>query len=203
MSDLVVARIGRPHGLRGEVTVQTHTDDPRARFVEGERFRTQAAPGSGVPRELTLASARVHRGVWLLSFAEVPDRGGAESLRGTRLLVPVAGTQTEEDEGWYEEELLGLTAYDPAGVVVGRVGGLRTGPAQDLLVLVLPDGHQAMVPFVESLVPVVDVPGGRVVVDPPPGLLDLGRPDSGSSDLGSSDLGPGDTGSRDTASGGS
>ena len=182
MTDVLVARIGKPHGLRGEVTVQTHTDDPQARFVEGARFATEAAAGSGVPRELTLAAARQHREVWLLTFAEIPDRTGAESLRGTRLyaaahdLDPAAGEQDPGEEGWYEDELVGLTAYDPAGDLLGRVSGLRTGP-QDQLVLTLSDGHEALVPFVEALVPVVDVPGGRVVVAAPAGLLDLGRPE--------------------------
>lgn len=183
MTDVLIARIGKPHGLRGEVTVQVHTDDPRARLVEGAHFTTEAAAGSGVPRELTVTSARSHRGVWLLSFAEIPDRTGAESLRGTRLFAAAHAATNggpSDDEGWYEDELVGLTAYDPSGMIVGQVSGLRTGSAQDLLVLTLPDHHEAMVPFVTALVPVVDVPGGRVVVDAPPGLLDLGRPDDSS-----------------------
>ena len=70
---LLVARIGKPHSLNGEVTVQTHTDDPERRFVEGTEFATEAAAGTGVPRSLTLRSARLHNGVWLLGFDEIPD----------------------------------------------------------------------------------------------------------------------------------
>lgn len=183
-TDRLVARIGRPHGLRGEVTLQLHTDDPEARLAPGTVLDTRAEPGSGVPRTLTVASARSHQGTWLVGFEGIPDRTGAEGLRGTRLVRPAdlvdpAGdrspTEDEDDEGWYEDELVGLAAYDPAGVLLGEVSGLVTGVAQDRLVLTLTDGAQAEVPFVEALVPSVDLEAGRVVVDAPPGLLDLGR----------------------------
>ena len=162
-SRLLVARIGKPHGLRGEVTVQTHTDDPEARFAPGVAYATEAAPGSGVPRSLTLRTARLHQKTWLLGFEEIPDRTGAESLRGTRLFIDAeaaAEAAADEDDAWYEDEL-------------GEVTGLRTGAAQDQLVLRLTGGAEALVPFVEAIVPEVDVEGGRVVVDAPPGLLEL------------------------------
>src|SRR6478735_4969987 len=104
---LLVARIGKPHGLRGEVTVQLHTDDPESRFATGAELTTEAVPGSGVPRVLTVSSARSHRGIWLIGFEGVPDRSGAESLRGTRLLVDASlGLPEDDDEGWYESELV-------------------------------------------------------------------------------------------------
>lgn len=172
---LLVARIGKPHGLRGEVTVQTHTDDPERRYVPGTVFATQAAAGTGVPRELTLASARKHRAVWLLGFEEIPDRTGAESLRGTRLLLDIdAGEQeVDEDDGWYEHDLVGLAVHDPAGAVLGEVTGLSIGAAQDLLELRLSDGREVLVPFVEAIVTDVDTEAGHVVVDAPAGLFDL------------------------------
>jgi 16S rRNA processing protein RimM len=176
VSSLLVARIGRPHGLRGEVTVQVHTDVPERRLAPGTRLATEAPPGSGVPRELTVATSRLHRSIWLVGFEEVPDRTGAEGLRGTRLLLDetVAEEEPEDEDSWYEKDLVGLTAFDPLGEPIGEVTELRTGP-QDQLVLRLPDGHEALVPFVHAIVPTVDVEGGRVVVDAPPGLLDLGR----------------------------
>lgn len=171
---LLVARIGKPHGLRGEVTVQTHTDDPEARFAPGVVYATEAAPGSGVPRSLTLRTARLHQKIWLLGFEEIPDRTGAESLRGTRLFIDAeAAAAVDEDDAWYEDELVGLAAVDPSGATLGEVTGLRTGAAQDQLVLRLTGGTEALVPFVEAIVPEVDVEGGRVVVDAPPGLLEL------------------------------
>ena len=170
----LVARIGKPHSLRGEVTVQVHTDDPESRFVPGARFATEAADGSGVPRELVLRSVRVHNGIWLLAFEGIPDRTGAEGLRGTRLFVDTETVEDEaEEDAWYEDELVGLAAVDPAGVQLGTVSGLEVGPAQDLLVLTLPGGGTAYVPFVAEIVPEVDVEVGRVVIDAPPGLLEL------------------------------
>ncbi|NLW98482.1 MAG: ribosome maturation factor RimM [Actinomycetales bacterium] len=175
-TDRLIARIGKPHGTRGEVTVQVHTDDPESRFAPGAVFTTQAPTGSGVPRALTLAAARLHRDIWLLQFEEIPDRTGAEGLRGTTLHLDEEQVAAEADEeSWYEDELVGLTAYDPAGGRLGEVTGLVTGAAQDLLVVGLEDGAEAMVPFVAAIVLEVDVEGGRVVMDPPPGLLDLAR----------------------------
>ena len=181
----LVARIGKPHGLRGEVTVQVHTDDPHGRFAPGRVLDTEAAPGSGVPRRLTVRTSRLHRQIWLLGFEEIPDRTEAESLRGTRLVIDAAPDRLEEgdlddvdddsgdDDAYDEAELVGLAAVTSAGEPLGTVSGLRIGAAQDLLAVTLVDGRTALVPFVEAIVPEVDLPGGRVVLDPPPGLLDL------------------------------
>ncbi|PID96537.1 MAG: ribosome maturation factor RimM [Actinomycetales bacterium] len=168
----VVARIGKPHGIRGEVTVQVHTDDPERRFAVGTELPTSAPSGSGVPRTLTIRSARNHRGIWLLGFHEIPDRTGAESLRGTRLLTP---DDAADHTGWYADELAGLPVLLPDGTPVGDVAGLELGPGQDRLVVTLHDGHTASIPLVEAIVPVIDNSAGHVVIDPPDGLLDLGR----------------------------
>ena len=164
----VVARIGKPHGLRGEVTVQLHTDDPEERFAAGAVLDTEPDRGT-----LTVAGTRVHQGVWLLRFEEVADRTGAEALRGTRLLA-------DEDEGegedaWYEDDLVGVEVRDPDGTRIGEVVALDVRPAQDLLEVRLLDGRTGLVPFVEAIVPVVavDTDDPHVVVDAPPGLFDL------------------------------
>jgi 16S rRNA processing protein RimM len=176
----LVARIGKPHGLRGEVTLRLHTDEPEERFATGAVLRTEAEPGSGVPLQLTVATARDHQGVWLVSFDQVPDRTGAEGLRGVRLLCDVpdgdrAERDTADDEdAWYEDELVGLIAVDPAGERFGEVVGLTVGGAQDLLEISLDAGARALVPFVTQIVPVVDIDAGRIVIDAPPGLLELG-----------------------------
>ena len=175
-SSTVIARIGKPHGLLGEVTVQLHTDEPERRLAVGTAIDTEAVAGTGVPRALTVRSTRVHNGVWLVAFEEIPDRTGAESLRGTRLVVDAADLlpADDEDDVFTEEQLRGLAVVDPAGTVLGEVGALELGAAQDRLVILLPDGREAQVPFVAALVPEVDLEAGRVVVDAPPGLLDLG-----------------------------
>jgi len=171
---VVLARIGKPHGLRGEVTVQLHTDEPERRFAVGTVLETEAAPGSGVPRQLTLRSTRVHRGIWLLGFEEIQDRTGAEGLRGTRLVTDEVTVDADRDEEAYlEDDLVGLEVRDPAGAVLGTVSGLELGTAQDRLVVELSDGVTACVPFVEAIVPTVAE--DHVVVDAPPGLFDLYR----------------------------
>jgi 16S rRNA processing protein RimM len=172
---IVLARIGKPHGLRGEVTVQLHTDEPELRFADGAVLATEAAPGSGVPKQLTIRSTRVHNGIWLLAFVEVPDRTGAEGLRGTRLVLDESELPESEDddEAWYEDDLVGLEVRDPSGAVLGTVTGLEVGDAQDRLLIDLTDGVTAQVPFVEELVP--EVAEDHVVVDAPPGLFDLYR----------------------------
>jgi 16S rRNA processing protein RimM len=174
---VVVARVGRPHGLRGEVTVRLHTDEPERRLAVGAVLATEAPPGSGVPRELTVRSTRVHRGIWLVAFDEVPDRTGAEGLRGTRLVLDADDAPAVEDEEdvFGEEELVGLTVVDTEGTALGEVAGLELGAAQDRLRVRLADGREGLVPIVAALVPEVDVAGGRVVVDAPAGLFDLGE----------------------------
>ncbi len=168
---LVVARIGKAHGLRGEVTVQLHTDAPQQRFAPGVVLDTE--PASTGP--LTVRSVRDHNGITLLAFEQAPDRTGAQRLRGTRLLAEARdGRQGQPDEdAWYEAELTGLAVLLTDGTEVGVVTGLEPRAVQDLLVLELTDGRRARVPLVAELVPEVDIAAGRVVIDPPAGLLDL------------------------------
>lgn len=168
MNDVVVARIGKPHGLKGEVTVRVHTDAPDERFVIGATFRTD--PTAHGP--LTLRTHRVHNGIHLLAFEEAADRTAAEGLRGTQLLVEAADDDGDED-AWYADDLVGLSVVDPQGSELGTVVELHDRPAQDLLEIRLRDDRIAYVPFVEQIVPDVDVDAGRIVVDAPPGLLDL------------------------------
>ena len=165
---VVVARIGKAHGLRGEVTVQVLTGAPDERFLPGAVFA--AEPAAAGP--LVLRSARDNNGILLLGFEGTQDRNGAEALRGVKLLADVLEDDGDE-ETWFERDLVGLRAVTVGGVEVGEVTALESRPAQDLLVLRLTDGREALVPFVTAIVPEVDIAGGRLVLDPPPGLLDL------------------------------
>lgn len=174
----VVARIGKPHGLRGEVTVHVLTDDPSGRFVVGKEFPTEPAEAG----PLRLRGVRVHQGIHLLSFDGHADRNAAEALRGTRLLasesVPSGDARTDgaddgDEEAWYPEELIGFAVVDPSGTRLGTVRALHLREAQDLLEVTRPGGGSALVPFVVEIVPEVDVDRRQVVLDAPPGLLDL------------------------------
>jgi 16S rRNA processing protein RimM len=170
---LVVGRIGKPHGLKGEVSVEPRTDEPDRRFAAGARLRTERhRPGAHAGGELTVREARWHSGRLLVTFDEIADRTAAEEARGTLLVVPVDPEETPDDpEEFYDHQLVGLDVVTVAGERVGEVAEVVHGAAQDLLVVRIGD-RDVLVPFVVALVPEVDVAGGRVVVDDRPGLLD-------------------------------
>ena len=164
--DVIVGTIGRPHGVGGEISLHSRTDVPEQRFVPGRPLRTSAG------RILTVAAVRRHHGGLLLRFDEVRDRSSAEAMRGQDLwaAVPADAPAVEADD-FYDRHLIGLDARDPDGHPVGRVASVLHLPAQDLLAIDTPRGER-LVPFVTDLVPVVDLSGGFLVVNPIPGLLD-------------------------------
>lgn len=171
--EVVVGRLGRPHGLRGDVTVDVRTDEPERRFAVGAVLRAQPPRGSsGVPTRLTVVGARRHQGILLVRFEEVEGREAAEAVRGTVLHATIpAGESPEDPEEYYDHQLVGLAVEDLDGSPLGRLAGVLHGGAQDLLVVATPDGREALVPFVAALVPEVDLAGGRVVVADRPGLV--------------------------------
>ncbi|GGI74696.1 ribosome maturation factor RimM [Pseudarthrobacter scleromae] len=169
---LQVARIGKPHGIRGEVTVQVLTDAPGDRFVPGTEFVVE--PASAGP--LTVISARWNKDILLLGFDEIGTRNEAETLRGAKLFIETEELDEDDDEGWYEHELVGLEArIGPR--VVGKVTALNTMPVQDLLMVTTPEGKEILVPFVEQIVPEVNVDGGFILLTPPDGLFELNAED--------------------------
>jgi 16S rRNA processing protein RimM len=169
----VVARVGRAHGIHGEVSIEVRTDVPAERFGTGAVL-VVAAPvngsAAGVPERLTVQRLRDHNGTLLLSFTEIADRNTANLLRDHLLEADVDEDDTEDD-AWYDDELIGLQATNPAGEILGSVVSLDVGLAQDRLVIRGLDGQDRLVPFVRQIVPLVDPQGGRVVIDAPPGLL--------------------------------
>jgi 16S rRNA processing protein RimM len=156
---LVVGRVGRAHGLLGEVAVRFSSNRPE-----------RSAPGSVLfagDRELVVVAARPHQGRVLIQFEGVDDRSAAEQLLGVELTAaPLVGDDAEigDDELWVHE-VIGSEVLDRTGAVVGRVVAVEANPAHDLLVL---DGG-ALVPMVF----VVEQHEGAVVIDPPDGLFDL------------------------------
>ena len=166
---LQVARIGKPHGIRGEVTVQVLTDAPGDRFVPGTQFIVE--PASSGP--LTVISARWNKDILLLAFEEIETRNEAEGLRGAKLFIETEDIGADDDdEGWYEHELVGLDVH-VGGKVVGKVSALHTLPVQDLLVVTTAEGAEVLIPFVEQIVPEVNVGDKYVLVTPPPGLFEV------------------------------
>jgi 16S rRNA processing protein RimM len=175
---VIVGRIGRPHGIRGEVVVGVRTDEPDLRFAVGsrldlERSDTGASQQDPAARQLTVASARWHSGQLLVSFAGITDRTAAGELTGGWLGVDTSQLpETADPDEFRDHELIGLSVRTTSGDPVGEVTDvLHYG--QDLLVVRRAgQGQECLVPFVKAIVPEVDVRGGVVIIDPPPGLLD-------------------------------
>lgn len=168
---LTVGRIGRVHGIHGEVTVEVLTDSPDERFYPGAQLATEPPRKDG----LTVASARWHNSILLLSFEGVTDRNSGESLRNLQLLAEVDLDDVDEDE-YHIQQLMGLQVFhisDPQfSHLIGEVTGVITGVAQDLLEVTKPDGKEFLIPFVKALVPQVDIGTGKVIINPPGGLID-------------------------------
>ncbi len=171
--EVVVGRIGRPHGVRGEVTIDVRTDEPERRFADGATLQAEPPRGSASRlTSLTVGATRWHQGTLLVRFDELSDRNAAEAARGIVLRVAVPADEVPEDpEEFYDHQLVGLSAYDLDGKPLGEISGLVHGGAQDLLTVRTADGRNALVPFVRALVPEVDIDGGRVVIADKPGLV--------------------------------
>jgi 16S rRNA processing protein RimM len=163
-----VGRIGRPQGIKGEVTVEIRTDDPGARFAPGAVLLSEQG-------SLTVAQARDHSGRLVVLFEGVEDRNGAEALRGRVLQVDArALPELEDEDDFYDSQLVGLRVEERDGTALGSVADVLHLPHGDVLAVTRPQGTaELLVPFVRAMVPVVDLEGGRVVVDLPEGLLEL------------------------------
>jgi 16S rRNA processing protein RimM len=171
--EVVVGRVGKPHGIRGEVTLDVRTDEPERRFAPGTTLRAEAPAGADRrPASLTVARARWHQSTLLVTFEELADRNAAEAARGTVLHATIAHDEVPEDpEEYYDHQLVGLAVVDLDGTPLGEVKAVVHGSAQDLLTVRTPDGRDTLVPFVAALVPEVDLDAGRVVVADRPGLV--------------------------------
>jgi 16S rRNA processing protein RimM len=171
---VTVGRIGRPHGVRGDVVVGVRTDEPELRFARGSRLDTDPV-GVG---PLTVAGHRWHSGDLLVRFEEISDRTAAAEIGGTWLLVDSAALGALDDPDEFRDgDLVGLSVRTVDGTVVGTVADvLHHG--QDVLAIdpagaAGARGEQILIPFVKAIVPKVDVAAGVLVIDPPEGLLNL------------------------------
>ncbi|MGW1183530.1 ribosome maturation factor RimM [Streptomyces drozdowiczii] len=166
---LVVARIGRAHGIKGEVTVEVRTDEPELRLAPGAVLATE--PATAGP--LTIETGRVHSGRLLLRFEGVKDRTAAEALRNTLLIADVDPAELPEDpEEFYDHQLMDLDVVLADGTEIGRITEITHLPSQDLFIVERPDGSEVMIPFVEEIVTEIDLEEQRAVITPPPGLID-------------------------------
>ena len=177
MQEVVVGRIGRAHGLKGEVSVELRTDEPARRFLDGVVLATEAPQGGtphgpGRPASLTVLATRWHQSRLLVTFEQVTGRNQADAVRGLLLVTTIDKDEAPQDpDEFYDHQLVGLQVVTTEGAAVGEVAEVVHGSAQDLLRITAADGREILVPFVTQLVPTVDVPNKRIVVQDRPGLL--------------------------------
>lgn len=168
--EVVVGRVAKAHGVTGELAVDVRTDSPEQRFAVGYALtaRTRDTPA----RTVTVAAARAHSGRLLVRFEEVHDRAEAEALRGALLIADTADLPpTDDADEFYDHQLEGLAVELMDGTRVGTVREVLHSPGGESLVVDREAG-EALVPFVRAIVPTVDIAAGRVVIDPPEGLLE-------------------------------
>lgn len=160
---VVVGVVTGVHGLRGDVSVQNRSDNP-------DRWQ----PGGTVLREdgraLTVESSRRHGRRFLVKFAEVLDRGGAESLRGATLVVPESWLPTLATGEWWSFQLEGCAVETESGLPLGTLREVISNPANDIWVAVDPEGAETLVPVLDDLLVDVDIEAKRIVVRDVPGL---------------------------------
>jgi len=170
--EIAVARLVRAHGLGGEILANPTTSDAETIFAPGRVFQVTEGGPEEAPTELVLASARPHKGGFLLRFDGYVDREGAESLRGLEIGLPEEELRPLEEDEFFLHQLVGLEAW--------RTGGERIGPVLDVYELggqvllgIESEGRERLVPFRREMVERVDLEARRVWIDPPPGLLEL------------------------------
>jgi 16S rRNA processing protein RimM len=163
---LIVGRIGRVHGVRGEVTVEVRTDSPEERFQVGTQIATDPAKFG----PLTITGQRWHNGILLLTFDGVSDRGAAEKIKNVLLMAEVDISESDTDE-FHVQLLIGSTIELVDGTVLGTIDDVLTTKGQNLLSFIR-GGKQVLIPFVKAIVPTVDIAARKVVITPPEGLID-------------------------------
>lgn len=188
--ELIVGVVGRAHGIRGDLTIDSRTDEIGRRFAPGAVLYDERDPN----RRWTVESHRDHSGRLVVRFDGVEDRSAAEALRGVRLAVRVPADERPDDEDeYYDHQLVGLAVRDHADQPVGVVAEVVHLAAQDMLVIdPVEPGEQILIPFVTALVPVVDLTTRVIRLADVEGLL--GEPDEPESDepeSGSGSDGPG------------
>ena len=163
---LVIGRIGRAHGVRGDLFVEPLTDEPDVRFADDNVLETS----SGNP--LTVEFTKWHSGKFIVHFVGIDDRTAAENLKSIELSVEVDPNQMPDDpDEFYDHQLVGLAVRLLDQSEIGKVKEVIHLPSQDLLAVTVAGGSEILIPFVTEIVPTVDVSGGFISIDPPRGLI--------------------------------
>jgi 16S rRNA processing protein RimM len=167
--ELLVGLVRRPHGLKGEVSVEPLTDFPE-RFAAGSVVTWRRG---GESRELRVAGARPHGARFLVAFEGVADPAAARGLQDGELSIPGAAATPPPEGFFYSHEIAGWECVDASGRRLGVASGLEKTPGGPLLSVARDGGGEALVPFVDGIVVSVDREARRIVLDPPEGLMEL------------------------------
>lgn len=171
--ELVIGRVVKSHGIRGELVVEIRTDAPDERFASGVILAGKTK-GSSEVHEYTITGAREHSGRLLLTLRGIADRTAADAMRGTLFVVDSADLPRGDDpDEFYDHELEGLTAKLIDGTELGTVAEVLHSAAGELLSVRTISDREVLVPFVAAIVPEVSVAGGYLIIDPPDGLLEI------------------------------
>lgn len=173
---VVVAQIGAAHGVKGEVRLKPFTQAPADVAAYGP---LTAPDGRVFEIEAIRPAAGTSPDMMVVRFKGIGDRTAAEALTNIELSVPAERLPPTEADEFYHSDLIGLEAVTVGGEVLGTIVGVPNYGAGDLLEIAPPSGATILMPFTEAAVPKVDVTGGRVIVDPPKGLIDDGEEEEG------------------------
>ena len=175
---VLVGRIARPHGIRGQVIVNPETDFVEDRFRVGAQFWTRSPRGE---EQLTVTSARVQNGRPVIGFEGFSSIDDVERLAGLDLRVPEEDLQPLGAGMYYHHQLIGCAVETVAGERVGNVVKVDGGAAGSLLVVGGPHG-EILIPLATAVCVEVDIEGRRIRIDPPEGLLELNTQKNDSND---------------------
>lgn len=160
---VIVGKITKAHGLKGELTVLSLSDNPD-RFVEGNVVFLQDG------RALTIGEVRANGARLLVTFAGVADRAAAEALGGELLVVPEADLPDLPDSTYWPHQLEGCEVLTKAGRSFGTITDVVGNPANDIWIATGPDGRETLVPAIAQVIAEVDIEGRRVIVHEVPGI---------------------------------
>ena len=166
---VLVGRIARPHGVRGQVIVTPETDFVDHRFVSGARLWVRSTRGD---EALTITSARVQNGRPVIGFEGFSGIEDVERLAGLELRVPEHTLQPLEPGAYYHHQLVGCAVETVGGALIGDVVRVDGGAGGSLLAVNGSRG-EVLIPFAQHICVTVDVAARRIRIDPPQGLLEL------------------------------
>lgn len=163
-----VGYVRRAHGIRGDVVIRGLVTDAATRLIPGAVFLSDEDP----PRSLTVEAAGASGDDLRIRFVEISDRSGADGLKAVQITMPWGERRELPDDEWWPEDLVGCQVVDMAGTEIGIVREVIIATAQDRIVVENLDGALGEIPFVDPLVPTVDIANDLIVVDLPEGIFE-------------------------------